>query len=188
VPSIPALQSQLGRSAFLLAVLGVLVAVLLVVRALRRRRRDPLATGVAATALTVALGAALWLTLRPVGAGAGVRTLHLDPIEGAWGWDSIAWNPVIDNVALFVPIGALAVAWAWRRSPLLVWFACVLLSASIETLQFLLPIGRVANAADLLANAVGAALGVLLAAALGVRRQAIAPRAGTSRAGRQHVS
>ncbi len=171
MPSIPALQSQLGRGAFLLAVLGVLVVVLLMVRALRRRQRDPLATVVAGVALTVALGAALWLTLRPVAAGASVRTLHLDPIEGAWGWDSIAWNPVIDNVALFVPIGALAVAWAWRRSPLLVWTGCVLLSVGIETVQFLLPLGRVANAADLLANAVGAGLGALLAMALGVRRR-----------------
>lgn len=186
MPSIPALQSQLGRGAFLLAVLGVLVAVLLVVRALRRRGHDPAANAVAGVALTVAVGAALSLTLRPVAAGAAVRTLHLDPIEGAWGWDSIAWNPVIDNVALFVPIGALAVAWSWRRSPLLVWMACVLLSATIESVQFLLPLGRVANAADLLANAVGAGIGAALAVALGVRRRPA--RSGDAHRSRQRVS
>ena len=171
MPSIPALQSQLGRSVFQLAVLAVLVVTLLAVRSARRAGHRRTAQLIAGGAASVALAGVLGLTLLPAGSsGPSVRTLHLDPIEGAWGWDSIAWNPVIDNVALFVPLAALAVAVWWRRSPLAVWLGCVVLSAGIETAQFLLPIGRVANAADLLANATGAVIGVAIAVAVGVRR------------------
>lgn len=183
MPSIPALQSELGRSVFQVAVLIVLVVTLLAVRAARRRGHRRSAQLIAGTAFTVAVTGTLGLTLRPAGAaGPSVRTLHLDPVAGAWGWDSIAWNPVIDNVALFVPLAALSVAVFWRRSPLAVWVGCVLLSACIETLQYLLPIGRVANAADLLANATGALLGVLLALLVGVRQPPTAHRTPDHRA------
>ena len=180
MPSIPALQSQLGRSVFQLAVLTVLIVTLLAVRSTRRAGHLRAAQAIAGGALAVAVTGVLGLTLRPAGSsGPSVRTLHLDPIEGAWGWDSIAWNPVIDNIALFVPLAALAVALWWRRSPGAVWLACVALSAGIEALQYLLPIGRVANAADLLANATGALVGVAIAVMVGVRR---GPRA-TARRG-----
>lgn len=171
MPSIPALQSQLGRSVFQFAVLAVLIVTLLAVRSARRSGHLRAAQLIAGGALSVSVAGMLALTLRPAGSfGPSVRTLHLDPIEGAWGWDSIAWNPVIDNVALFVPLAALAVAVWWRRSPVAVWLACVLLSAGIEAVQYLLPIGRVANAADLLANATGALIGVVIAVMVGVRR------------------
>lgn len=170
VGSIPALQSQLGRGLFQLLVLGVLLGVLLTVRSFRRAGARRTATLVGFGALLVAFVATLALTLRPVGDGQGV--LHLDPVRGAWGWDSIAWNPVIDNVALFVPLGALAVAVWWRRPAWLIWGVVVALSLAIETVQFLLPLGRVANVADLLANAVGALTGVLLARLIGVHRPA----------------
>lgn len=183
VPSIPALQGQLGRSSFQLLVLVGLVVLLSMVTGLRRRGYPVLATTLAALGLTGSLAATLGLTLRPlVQGGPAVRTLHLDPIAGAWGWDSIAWGPVIDNVALFVPVGALAVAVWWRRSPAAVWFTAVALSVAIETTQFLLPIGRVANAADVLANGTGALIGVLLASALGVRSVRSVPSPGSGAA------
>lgn len=167
--SIPEVQGLLGRGVFQLSVAVTLITLLLVVRALRRRGRSAGAVLTAGLALAVAVAAALVLTLRPVVDGMAVRTLHLDPIEGAWGWNSVAWNPVIDNVALFVPIGALAAASWWRRSSAAVWIGCVAFSVVIEATQFLIPTGRVANMADVLANATGAALGILLAVLLGVR-------------------
>lgn len=158
---IQTLQHQLGRGTFQLVVLVMLIGILLLVRLLRNGGRLEAAASLAGFGLGVSITAALALTLRPVGRHGGV--LLLDPIEGAWGWDSIAWNPVIDNVALFVPIGALAVALWWRRSPVVMWLGCVAMSALIEAVQFVLPLGRVANVADLLANAFGALLGVGLA-------------------------
>ncbi|MCC5947425.1 MAG: VanZ family protein [Nitriliruptoraceae bacterium] len=171
MPSITALQGELGRAIFLLLVVGTLAVLCLAVTALRRRGARRTAALVARTALAVVLVGVASLTLVGVtGIGQAPRMLILDPVEGAMGWGRIAWRPVVDNVALFVPVGAVATAVWWRRSPALVWFGCVLLSAGIETLQFLVPMGRVANMADLLANALGALLGVVLAVSLGVRR------------------
>jgi hypothetical protein len=169
MPTISHLQGLLGRSLFQLLIAAMLLAGLLLVRALRRRGRLGGAAAVAGLALGVSVAAALALTLRPIADGLTVRTLHLDPIEGAWGWDSVAWNPIIDNIALFVPIGALAAALWWRRSSFAVWIGCVALSVAIETTQFLIPTGRVANMADVLANGTGALLGILMAVLVGVR-------------------
>jgi glycopeptide antibiotics resistance protein len=77
---------------------------------------------------------------------------------------------VFDNVVLFIPVGALATAVWWRRTPALPWLGCIAFSVAIEAFQYLVPTGRVANAADVLANGTGALLGVILAVALGVRR------------------
>jgi hypothetical protein len=175
---IPEIQGLLGRTVFQAVVALTLVAVLLLVRALRRRGRLAGAGVLAGLALATAVSAYPAPTLRPVADGLAVRTLHLDPIEGAWGWDSVAWNPVIDNVALFVPIGALAAALWWRRPALGVWLGCVLLSVAIETTQYLVPTGRVSNMADVLANGLGALLGILLAVLLGTRVPADRTRRG----------
>jgi glycopeptide antibiotics resistance protein len=169
VSNLPALQGLLGRSIVQASVLLVLVVVLAVVRSLRRRGRWRSAATVALCAFAIAVTAVLLLTLRPVAEGLTVRTLHLDPIRGAWGWDSVAWNPVIDNVALFVPVGALATVVWWRRSAVSVWLACVGVSVAIEVLQFVVPTGRVANMADVLANAFGAMVGIVLARLIGAR-------------------
>jgi glycopeptide antibiotics resistance protein len=156
-------------------VLVVVLVVLVLTAALRRGGWRRTAAGLAGGTLLVALAATLWLTLRPLVLDGPVqRTLYIDPIEGAWGWRSIAWRPVVANVVLFLPVGALAAAVWWRRSRAAVWFGCVALSVAIETAQYLVPTGRVANAADVLANAAGALLGVLLAAGLGTRPRTVA--------------
>jgi glycopeptide antibiotics resistance protein len=175
VPSITGLYGEVGRVGFFVLVAAVLTACLLFVALCRRRGNLRLAALVAGSSLTVVLLGVLSLTLFGWERGAMPR-LILDPIEGAWGWDSIAWRPVIDNIALFVPVGALATAVWWRRSPVLVWLGSVALSVGIEAFQYLVPTGRVANAADVVANATGALLGVLLALLLGVRRGPRAPR------------
>ena len=177
--SIWSLQDALGRGGFLLVVLLVPLAGSAAVGWLRRRGFSTAAAVLVAFGFGLAVVVTVWLTLRPVmPAGQAPRIAILDPIEGAWGWDAIAWRPVIDNVALFVPLGAFAAA-AWPRRPLvLVWLGCFATSVAIETLQYLIPIGRVANAADVIANATGALIGVLVAV---VTRSRTGPRHVTSR-------
>jgi hypothetical protein len=172
VPLITALQSELGRVGFTVAVLVLLVLGLLVLASLRRRGALRTAGLGARIGLGVVLTGVLSLTLFGwVAPSDADRVLILDPVAGAWGWDSIAWRPVYDNVIMFVPVGGLATAVWWRRSPLLVWLGCVAFSASIEAFQYLVPTGRVANTADLLANALGALFGIAIAWSVGVRDQ-----------------
>ena len=169
-PSIPQLQTLLGRPLFVTSVVGVLLVVLVVVGWLRRRRAEATASVLAWTGLLVTVGGVLSLTLfGPLPRGVAEPRLFLDPMAGAWGWDSIAWRPVVDNVALFLPLGAMAGAAFRRRGLVTVWLLCVAFSVAIEAFQYLVPTGRVANTADVLANAAGALLGLLLAVASGAR-------------------
>jgi hypothetical protein len=169
VPSITSLQGEVGRVGFAVLVLAALTVGLLVLAGFRRRGNLRTAGTASFVALCVVVVGVLSLTLVGWERGAP-RQLIVDPIAGAWGWNSIAWRPVIDNVALFVPVGALATSVWWRRSPVLVWLGCVVFSLGIETFQYLVPTGRVANGADVVANATGALLGIVLAMSLGVRR------------------
>lgn len=170
MPSITALQSELGRVGFTVAVLLVLVSLLVLLAILRRRGARRTAAVTAQVALGIVVAGVLSLTLvGRVPVGEAERLLLLDPVEGAWGWNSIAWRPVYDNIVLFVPVGALVTAVWWRRSPGSVAVACIVLSVAIEAFQYLVPTGRVANSADVLANTTGALLGIGLAVRCGVR-------------------
>ncbi len=176
MPLLTTLLELSSQRAFQALVLLSVLVLLALIAALRRAGWRRTATGLAGGALLVALAVTLWLTLRPLALDGPVqRTLYLDPIEGAWGWRSIAWRPVVANIVLFLPVGALAAAVWWRRPLLAVWLGCVALSVTIEAVQYLVPTGRVANAADVLANATGALLGVLVATGLGTRRRAAVP-------------
>jgi glycopeptide antibiotics resistance protein len=88
----------------------------------------------------------------------------LDPIVGARGWSGIAWRPVIDNVTLFVPLGAaIAALWcrrSWLSGPRSPQRPC---RVGVEAFQWAFPTGRIANSADVIANTVGAGLGIALA-------------------------
>ena len=184
--SITSLQADLGRVGFTLAVVGLLVVALAVVGWVRRRGSQGAATTVSAIGFAVVVAGVLSLTLfgsEPP--SLAEPELYLDPREGARGWTTIAWNPVLDNVALFVPVGAMAAAVWWRRSIVTVWLVCLAISVGIEAFQYLVPTGRVANTADVLANGVGAAVGILLAVALGARAAAVrsASRAEAQRVG-----
>lgn len=179
LPTIQTLQALLGRPVFWTVVVGGLLLLLGLVGLLRRRGATRTAMAVAVVGLVAVVAQVLSLTLFGPDPDAP-RRLFLDPMDGAWGWSSIAWRPVLDNVALFVPVGAFSAAVWWRRTASTVWVGCLLGSVGIEAFQYLVPTGRVANTADVLANAVGAAVGVLLAVLAGARvspERAVSPPA-----------
>jgi glycopeptide antibiotics resistance protein len=71
------------------------------------------------------------------------------------------------NIALYMPLGFFVPAAFHRMDrPYRIVPAAVLLSLSIETAQYFLPIGRVAATTDVLMNTTGAACGYLLLRAL----------------------
>lgn len=171
IAALRALRASLDAGGFLLVVVLAVVVVLLVVRTLRARggrAGRAVATLVAALSLAISLAGIAELTLfGREGLGAEQRVL-LDPVLGAAGWSGVAWRPVVDNVTLFVPLGAsLAALWCRRGWPV-VLAAAALVSVGIETFQWAFPTGRIANSADVIANTIGAAVGVLAARALGV--------------------
>ncbi|QNG38748.1 VanZ family protein [Geodermatophilaceae bacterium NBWT11] len=128
----------------------------------RARPRTALTCGVAATLLAVAL-----ITLVPAGWG----WTWADPAtELAWylsGLDDATTRlQLLGNLVLLVPTAALAAArWPVLRRPAALLPACLVLAAGIETLQYLLPLGRVVSLVDVGLNTLGA-LPVLVAAAL----------------------
>lgn len=155
---------------FVLVVLAIFLW-LLAIRGLRAREGwflPALASGIVVLAVWIVLAGIAELTLFGTqGLGADPR-LELDPVVGARGWAGIAWRPVIDNVTLFVPLGAALAAFWHRRGLLAPLAVAIAVSVTVETFQWVVPSGRIANSADVLANAVGALLGVLLAMLAGV--------------------
>jgi len=171
IAALHGIRLSLDAGGFLVLVVLAVIAWLLVIRGLRARDGwfpQALASGLAVLAIWIALAGIAELTLFGTqGLGADPR-LELDPVAGARGWAGIAWRPVIDNVTLFVPLGAaLAVFWH-RRRPIVPLAVAVAVSIVVETFQWAVPSGRIANSADVLANSVGALLGVLLAVLVGV--------------------
>lgn len=169
-----ALRTALDAPGLLAAVVVAVLALVLVVRALRRRRGrvgPAVATVLLLVVGSVAVAGIAELTLfGRAGLGAGPR-VELDPLVGARGWSGIAWRPVVDNVTLFVPLGAVLTALWCRRSWLVVLAVAVAVSVGVELFQWGFPTGRIANSADVLANGAGALLGIVLARATGACRR-----------------
>jgi VanZ family protein len=123
---------------------------------------------VALVALVVYVGALAALTLGESPAAALRWTT--DALQHEAGFRSVTVQGVerTANVLLFVPAGLL-LCYAFPRTPrLLVWALCVVVSAGAEAAQYFLP-DRDATLVDVLTNATGAAIGVLLHAALSRR-------------------
>jgi glycopeptide antibiotics resistance protein len=169
------LRETLDAGGFLLVVVAAVVVLLLLVAALRARAGragDAVARVVVLIATCVVLAGIAELTLFGTqGLGAAQR-VELDPIAGAWGWSGIAWRPVIDNVTLFVPLGAVLASLWPRRSWIVPLGAAVLVSVGVEVFQWAYPSGRIANSADVIANSVGALLGIVLARVTGAAGRA----------------
>ena len=96
------------------------------------------------------------------------------------GLDQVTSNDVerAANVVLFVPAGLLLCAAFPGLSRLVVWLLCVAASVSVEAAQILLP-GRHSSPVDVVTNATGAALGVLLHVVVGDRRRTRPPGTGS---------
>lgn len=171
-----ALERSLGAARAVIAGTLVLFVVAVAIQALRRHGAVRSAQLIASAGLALALAGVAMATLEPMTAvGHDLpRRLILDPVLGATdGYGHTVWRPLLANVALFVPVGAVAAARFPGRG-LRVWILLVALSVVIEATQYTLPIGRIANTADLVANATGAALGIglnrLAVALVGPRR------------------
>ncbi|MFD2090950.1 VanZ family protein [Blastococcus deserti] len=125
--------------------------------------RRVLDAGVATALVGVAL-----LTLVPTGHGWawGAPVAELQWYATGWG-SGAAMLQLLGNLALLGPLAALAVL---RRpalsAPHRLAVAAVAAGATIELLQWLLPLGRVVSPLDALLNAAGAVLAGLLAARL----------------------
>lgn len=125
-----------------------------------RQRLRTLGAGVLAAAGVLVAAT----TLLPVAAGTPA-TVNLDP--GAtignylrFGDDLLSARNLGLNIALFVPAG-LGLA-LWRRWGVgRVLPVAVLVSALIEAIQYLVPLGRAADVDDVILNTVGAAIGAI---------------------------
>ncbi|MEQ6898750.1 VanZ family protein [Microbacterium sp. KR10-403] len=120
------------------------------------------------TALTLGyLWAVGWMTLRAQPYGSDIAT-GLDRLL-AWfaehastAWITFDRVEFAANVAMFVPLGILAVLWfgvrGWWSAPVL----GALVSTAIESTQALLLSTRVPDVRDIVANTLGAVIGMLL--------------------------
>jgi hypothetical protein len=123
--------------------------------------------------LWVALGAyglaALVLLLSPIGPGELVR-ITTSAVQGVPGLAGVrqGWVEFVANILLFVPLGFLLTGLVRPA-----WWGVVLalgLSVAAELVQVLLP-ARLASPRDVLANALGAAIGAALAWVVLIRRR-----------------
>ncbi|MCC4249590.1 VanZ family protein [Microbacterium testaceum] len=129
-----------------------------------------------------------WMTLRPEPYGprtAGIlrRVFALLADWPATAWVTFDMVEFSANIVMFVPVGCLVLAWGGR--PWQGILIGVALSAAIEITQLLALPTRVADVRDLVANTVGAALGVLLIVSL--RRAARASQRAHSRRHRKLI-
>ena len=101
----------------------------------------------------------------------GWRGQGISPFEWVGAWPKVLFTgDIVFNLLAYVPLGMLAV---WALFPLLrgalavvfAWFAGVLLSFTLESLQTFLPT-RFPSLSDLAANGLGALLGAILGALL----------------------
>ena len=115
----------------------------------------------------VYLAAVAWITLRARPYGAEVsdvleRLLAWFARHAATAWITFERVEFASNVAMFVPLGVFAVLWfgvrGWWTAPVL----GLALSGAIELTQALFLDTRVPDARDLVANTLGAVVGMLL--------------------------
>jgi len=108
-----------------------------------------------------------WMTLRAAPYGSDIasglnRLLAWFAERPSTAWITFERVEFGANVAMFVPLGVIAVLWfgvrGWWAAPIL----GALASAGIETLQALLIDTRVADLRDIVANTLGSVIGMCL--------------------------
>ncbi len=121
-------------------------------------------------------GAALGLAVLPV------VLVTLSPAGQGWAWGAplaeVRWYlggldsgavllQLVGNLLLLAPLAVLAVLrWPVLRAPAALVSAALAAGATVELLQWALPLGRVVSPVDALLNAAGAVAGGLLAVAV----------------------
>ena len=147
----------------MIAAAALFLAVMVAVRALRRRDAAKAIRAVSAVLLAAAVCAILLRTLHPYGTSTASVRINLTPgdsIRDLFKADNLdAVQNVCGNVALFAPIGLLGVlSLRWRASA--VTAAAAAFSAVIEFAQLSVG-GRWVDIDDVLLNSVGACLGAV---------------------------
>ena len=141
----------------------------------RRTLRTASGWALPATLVLVAL-----ITLTPVGTGwtwadpATELTWYLTGLD-----DDSTLFQLLGNLVLLIPTATAAAArWPALRHPAPLLLGCLALACGVETLQYLLPLGRVVSVVDVGLNTAGA-IPVLAVAALLRRRPRRVGPAGT---------
>jgi glycopeptide antibiotics resistance protein len=133
---------------------ALLLVALIVFGVARSWAPAPLSRRATALALGGWLIALLFMTLRSAGSSA---RLNLVPDLGGRYFSAF---DTFANVAVFLPLGLVLAAAAWRAVPVVALGMAV--SVAIELTQYLLDIGRSADINDVITNSAGAALGFCL--------------------------
>jgi glycopeptide antibiotics resistance protein len=125
------------------------------------------------------LGAVAWVTLGPQPLDAGgshilYRALRFFGNHQLTSWITYDRVEFIANIAMFVPIGLLFVLVLGRRRWWLAMLIGVALTVTIEVSQLGIP-GRVSDPRDVLANSLGAMLGVIVALLVTIPRRGSRP-------------
>ncbi|MEO5921454.1 MAG: VanZ family protein [Pseudolysinimonas sp.] len=115
----------------------------------------------------VYLGVVGWITLGPQPLDEGAdslvwRLLHFFSRFSATDWVTYSLLEFWANVAMFVPVGLFFVLLLGRRRWWLAIGLGILLTCAIEFVQMFLP-DRVSDPRDIVANSVGALVGVVIA-------------------------
>jgi len=135
----------------------------------RRRHRAVLVVAVVAAA-GLLVGVGTW----PTGVDAPFRAeLHrvIHAMQSQYGFVTYGFVDFFANVLWFVPATAIATVLLGRRRWFMPLLGAVVLSVGIELVQSSMLAERVGSLADVTANAVGAALGVLIGVAIDQHRE-----------------
>lgn len=94
------------------------------------------------------------------------HTINVVPFQSMrelfyYGTDEAIFNNLVMNIVLFVPFGFFVYLMT-KKEWLTSMFGC-LFSISIETIQYILPIGRTTNIDDVILNVTGTLVGIILA-------------------------
>jgi VanZ family protein len=135
------------------------------------------------------LGFVGWLTLTPQPIDAADQDLILRALaalhrRGYLEWVDYTRLEFLANIALFVPVGAFLVLLLGARWWWVALGACVAMTGFIETAQQAIP-GRVPDDRDLVANSLGAMVGVVTALVLTAPAEIRHARARRARRARQ---
>jgi VanZ like family len=157
------------RPGIIVALIAVPVVIVAAVWLTRRRRRAGWPAAWAARSawseiiMIVGTVPSLVLTLTPT---SGVNGVNLVPFRDLAilvhiGWEHAAVQ-IVGNLLLLAPLG-FGMPIRWRVGPFAVLVAGACASAVIESLQWVLHLGRFSSVDDVLVNAVGAAIAAMVA-------------------------